>query len=182
MDAGAKPLWKRICTGAGRAFDVLLAAELIAVAVLACALAAPRLFGYEPFVAESQSMHPTLSAGDLEYVDRNDTDIEVGDIIAFPLGTGEICVHRAVAVDASGAITTKGDANAAPDAAAVAPEDVYGTVAWSIPKAGIPAAWAVEHAGAIALAIAATFAAAAGLARAGRARTAPQADVNSRRC
>lgn len=151
-----------------KAADALLIIELIAIAALACALAAPRLFGYEPFVAESQSMHPALSAGDLEYVDTNDTDIEVGDIIAFPLSTGEMCVHRAVAVDGSGAITTKGDANASADAAALAPEDVYGTVAWSIPGAGIPAAWAVAHAGGIALAVAATFAAAAAASAAER--------------
>lgn len=162
------------------AADGLLACELIIIAILAALLAAPRLAGYEPFIAESQSMYPALAAGDLEYVDTRDTDVREGDIIAFPIGSGEICVHRAIAVDADGMVTTKGDANEAADPSRVAPGDVYGTVALSIPGAGIPAAWAVENAGAIACAVAATFAAAAAASAAERrmrARKAPAPPV-----
>jgi signal peptidase len=123
-----------------------VAAALVTLAVLARTDAdgVSRVAGHPVLTVLSDSMTPTFRAGDL-LVDRpasgSASDLAVGDTITFKTGTaGHLITHRIVAVDRSrsGAIAfrTQGDANNAPDAEPVAPEQVVGIYSSHVPYAG----------------------------------------------
>jgi signal peptidase I len=64
----------------------------------------------------SNSMQPTLSAGDVAVTQVVPTDsIRAGDVIAFVApGSGRILLHRVASLE-GGVITTRGDANSVDD-------------------------------------------------------------------
>ena len=64
----------------------------------------------------SNSMQPTLSAGDVAVTQVVPTDsVRAGDVIAFVApGTGRILIHRVASLE-DGVITTRGDANPVDD-------------------------------------------------------------------
>nr|WP_276977891.1 signal peptidase I [Ferrimicrobium acidiphilum] len=96
-------------------------ATLAACIVLVGIFAANYTFGPYFFDVASGSMVPALHIGDLVVIDHASfASLQVGDIIVFHIpdiggGCGsELIVHRIVAIGPQG-ITTKGDANLAPD-------------------------------------------------------------------
>jgi signal peptidase len=92
--------------------------------------------GYRAYAVRTGSMHPTYSPGDLIIDEPTPSTYAVGDVITFRTrgGVSPVTTHRVHEV--GGALTTKGDANDAPDVAPVQPENVVGRVVGSIPNAG----------------------------------------------
>ena len=128
------------------AIGLATAGSLVVLAALARADhdGISRIAGHPVLTVLSDSMTPTFKAGDL-VVDRPAsgpaTGLHVGDAITFKTGaSGQLITHRIIAVDTSdtGAISfrTQGDANNAPDAQPVAPEQVVGVYSARIPYAG----------------------------------------------
>jgi signal peptidase len=81
----------------------------------------PRFLPYRVFDVLSGSMTPTIPVG-AEVVDQvvPGSSLRVGDVITYehPRHPGSYVTHRVVAIDATGlapTISTRGDANGAPD-------------------------------------------------------------------
>ena len=91
-------------------------------------------------VVESGSMEPAIMTGGI-VVDRPAATYNVGDIITFGADTKTQVptTHRIVAIEGSGAnerITTKGDANDAPDPTQTTLAAVHGKVIFTMPYVG----------------------------------------------
>jgi signal peptidase len=131
-----------------------MAVLAVSVATLAVVLAvashlAPAgqytVFGHPVLTVLSGSMDPTIRTGDLVYDDQlkpgQATNLRRGQIITFRASPGrpQTFTHRidaVVDVDGTVAYRTKGDANATPDAALVAPSQVEGLYRGKIPYGG----------------------------------------------
>lgn len=141
------------------AVTVAIAAVFLAVALPLVVAAVPGVIGAEGgYVVQSSSMAPAISAGDLIIVDDTSAErIETGDVITFrDGGASSIVTHRVVEVDGSGEqlrFVTKGDANDAPDSEPVRPENVVGTVWFSVPLAGHIVAFANTQIGLLLLVV-----------------------------
>jgi signal peptidase len=103
---------------ARRAFGVVLTAVAL---ILACAVLVPALLGYQRYVITSGSMTGTYDRGSLVFDKVVPTsDLHAGDVITFrPPGHAGLVTHRIHTLTAVGGkrvLTTKGDANRAPDA------------------------------------------------------------------
>lgn len=127
---------------------VLVGAEV----VLAVLLLGGRLLGWQVFTVVSGSMEPVYHVGDLLYVRPTDpADLQPGDVITFVMNEQLVVgTHRIVEVEDTGErlyFYTKGDANAAMDAAPVAQENVLGTPVFSIPLLGYVAAFVQQPPG-----------------------------------
>ena len=123
-----------------------------AVVVLAVLLLGGRLLGWQVFTVVSGSMEPVYHVGDLLYVRPTDpADLQPGDVITFVMNEQLVVgTHRVVEVEDTGErlyFYTKGDANAAMDAAPVAQENVLGTPVLSIPLLGYVAAFVQQPPG-----------------------------------
>lgn len=128
---------------AGHALGVVLVLAAVALAVV---VAVPGLVGAEAsYVVYSDSMSPTIEAGDLVVVTSADpASLSEGDIITFRTDGGRV-THRIVSVEESDGglrFRTKGDANEAPDREPVRPSQVVGTVWITIPLVGHVVAFA----------------------------------------
>lgn len=92
----------------------------------------------------SQSMYPTIEAGDIVITYRNDNNnYNVGDIITFvstsSVSNGVIITHKVVEVVSLNGeyfYRTKGDNNSTPDPTLVDSKNVIGKVIFRVPKAG----------------------------------------------
>ncbi|WP_432979780.1 signal peptidase I [Dactylosporangium sp. CA-233914] len=93
--------------------------------------------GWKPYVVMSDSMAPSMHAGDLILVDPNARSVALYEIVTYTDDRGPI-THRVVSQAADGALTVKGDANAQPDPAAVDREHVVGPVRLILPHLGWP--------------------------------------------
>lgn len=110
---------------------------VIITLVFVLLLTGTRLFGYNPYVILSGSMEPVIHTGSLAYIDMNDTDVEINDIVAFHIGESITVVHRLVDYDeVEDLYITKGDANESADIAALDSSQIIGTYKFSIPKLG----------------------------------------------
>lgn len=123
-----------------------------AVVVLAVLLLGGRLLGWQVFTVVSGSMEPVYHVGDLLYVRPADPAyLQPGDVITFVMNEQLVVgTHRIVEVEDTGErlyFYTKGDANAAMDAAPVAQENVLGTPVFSIPLLGYVAAFVQQPPG-----------------------------------
>ena len=123
-----------------------------AVVVLAVLLLGGRLLGWQVFTVVSGSMEPVYHVGDLLYVrPAEPADLQPGDVITFVMNEQLVVgTHRIVEVEDTGErlyFYTKGDANAAMDAAPVAQENVLGTPVFSIPLLGYVAAFVQQPPG-----------------------------------
>lgn len=114
-----------------------------ACAVLAVAVAVPRMAGATPYAVLTGSMSPDVGPGSLVVVRPTQaSEISVGDVITFQLRSGKqpVATHRVVAVgfdDEAGRIfQTQGDANASPDAEWVREVQIRGRVWYSAPFLG----------------------------------------------
>jgi signal peptidase I len=123
----------------GISYGILGVLVLLAVLILVV----PAVTGAERFTIAGGSMEPSIPLGSLVIVRPVAAEeIRVGDVITFQLVSGEpaVATHRVVAVgvagDGSRTFTTRGDANAAPDADPVIPEQVRGVVQYAIPGIG----------------------------------------------
>jgi signal peptidase len=115
--------------------------------------------GASVYVVRSNSMSPTLRAGDAAVVVPADR-YEVGDVITFRRESG-VVTHRVVAVTEDG-YQTQGDANEEPDAGLVPPTAVQGKMWRSAPGAGYALVYLRQPAGLLSVA---AFLLEAGIAR-----------------
>jgi len=134
---------------AGVLFGVTLGLAVVSVL-------ATQFFNYHLLTVESTSMVPALKKGDLVVVRPSSiTKVHEGDIIYFDAAGNVPTVHRAVAVnriittlrdgktqkiigqETDFRITTKGDANVAPDAGQVTPANFRGNVWFHLPTFGL---------------------------------------------
>jgi signal peptidase len=124
--------------------------EAVSVALLGAALVLgvvclviPKILGAVPLTILSGSMAPTMPPGSLAVVRPVDaTQARIGDVLSYePLPNDPTLVtHRVIAVtrDSRGevSLTFQGDANPAPDDRPVRPEQVQGSVVYSVPYFG----------------------------------------------
>lgn len=127
--------------------DTLITLTLV---FFALTLLGPMIFGIHASIVMSDSMHGTYDAGDLCYIDYNDTNVEVGDIICYSLGE-ELITHRIISTTEECTFITKGDNNTSPDFAPVSQEQIRGTVKFWIPYLGMIITWIKTTAGVITL-------------------------------
>lgn len=92
----------------------------------------PMPLGFGATVVLSGSMEPELSVGDLLVVVKRQ-QYAVGDVVVYQSG-GMGVVHRIVEIDGD-TVTTRGDANNAPDAP-IERSQIKGAVAFSLPMVG----------------------------------------------
>ena len=100
--------------------------------------------GYMPLVVLSDSMYPTIEAGDLLLIRNIGEEMpEIGDIIAFYDASADarmIITHRIVDViyaeDGEVSYITQGDGNNSSDRDAVHPENIIGRMSMRIGGAG----------------------------------------------
>lgn len=91
----------------------------------------PDLFGYTAFSIQTDSMKPTIDAGDYIFGEKSDgADLQVGDVITFFTIIQDkrvVNTHRIVDISNENGLIyykTQGDNNPEPDEALVAPGDV----------------------------------------------------------
>ena len=95
----------------------------------------PMPFGIGASVVMSSSMEPNLHVNDLVFVQEKD-DYQVDDIIVFQEGNLMV-IHRVIMIDdGAGTVTTKGDANNAPDDP-IETDRIKGKMVFRIPFIGI---------------------------------------------
>ncbi len=138
-------------------FSIFVTTITIFVFLLIGAFTIPRLFHINPYVVRSASMEPALPTGSLVYVNANDTEVTVGDIITFGLSTGKesgvYVTHRVYQIDtARNMIQTKGDKNEEPDGFIDA-SAVAGTVVFHIPGVGFALEGLQERGGFVIIAV-----------------------------
>lgn len=135
---------------AGIAVNVLLWIIIIIVAFFAIVTFSRKgggdvasIFGFTPMTVLTESMAPTFNADDLIVVKSDDKNAyEVGDIISFWTSIENqrvINTHRIVEVVGDSTLSqyiTRGDANAKNDTFLVAPDDIIGKYAFSVPFLG----------------------------------------------
>lgn len=94
-------------------------------------------FGIQPYVVESGSMEPTIKTGSVCLINQRAKyeDVQVGDIIAFKLDTGDYATHRVKTITNEG-IITQGDKNIAEDNVITTRANYIGKNIFSIPNAG----------------------------------------------
>lgn len=91
-------------------------------------------------IVKSGSMEPVIKTGSI-VVDKPEATYNVGDVVTFGLDTKTQIptTHRIVAITGEGAnrtITTKGDANNAPDPSQTPISEIHGKVVFSVPYLG----------------------------------------------
>jgi signal peptidase I len=108
---------------------------------------APLLVGWFPALVASGSMSPHVMPGDV-LVYQHGGHPRKGQVVLFhdPARPARLISHRVERVLPSGALVTKGDANATPDSTHV-PRRLYaGLARLRVPLIGLPALWWRQHA------------------------------------
>ncbi|MBY6539921.1 signal peptidase I [Rhodococcus sp. BP-349] len=121
-------------------------ALLAASAVLVIAVLIPKIAGAQPYTILTPSMSPTYPPGTLVVVKPTDL-IGPGTVVTYQVQSGlpEVVTHRVMstAFDDRGErrFVTQGDANDSPDRALVRPEQIRGSVWYSVPYLGYVNNW-----------------------------------------
>lgn len=92
-------------------------------------------FNCKPYVVLSGSMEPLIHTGSLVWINQSDTDVQVGDIVAYSLENNQAVTHRIVE-ETNGMYVTKGDANETEDLSLVSQEQIIGKYKFTIPYVG----------------------------------------------
>ncbi len=119
-------------------FDLFVLILTIFLLVFVGSFTIPRIFGITPFSVRSGSMEPEIPTGSVVFVNRNDTDAEIGDIVTVGLSTGKqrgVYVTHRVHNKKEGMVQTKGDANEMPDGY-LKESAIVGTVCFNVPFLG----------------------------------------------
>jgi signal peptidase len=114
----------------------LLAASVLLVGL--GARLAPAV-NHELYSIRSGSMEPGLPTGSLAVVERQASNVSVGEAVAFRLPSGVVVTHRVIEVveaDDGMLLRTKGDANEDPDPSLVPMSAVIGPVKTNVPLLG----------------------------------------------
>lgn len=107
----------------------------------------PAVIGWRPTVVLTGSMAPSILPGDV-IVSAPATAVDAlpGRVVLVddPSSPGRLLVHRVLALQADGSLTTKGDANPSPDSLPVPPSSLEGLPRLRVPFAGLPMLWMTE--------------------------------------
>lgn len=108
------------------------------ITVVASVLGLGQVIGWWQIVeVQGGSMQPTIANGAaLLTTPRTTEDVRPGDVVSFVGADGHRVTHRVVAVDPTGAVTTRGDANSVDDATPYT-GDVVDLVRVVVPGAGV---------------------------------------------
>ena len=123
---------------------VMLGTVAIAGLVL---IGVPKATGSRPLTVLTGSMAPAFDPGDVVIVKPTDAqNLQIGQVITFQAESGnpQLTTHRVTGVVLTGEgrqYVTRGDANGADDPMPVKPEQVRGTVWYSVPYVGHAAVW-----------------------------------------
>jgi len=115
-----------------------------AVATLAITLLVPLATGWTTSTVMSNSMGPTISAGDVvAFADYDGALLDQGTIILFtdPVRENSTLTHRVVGLNPDGTYETKGDANQGSDSTHVPTESIIGVARMVSPYGGLPYYW-----------------------------------------
>lgn len=114
---------------------------------------------YRLFTVMSGSMEPTIGVGNIVIV-KQSSDYGIGDVVTYvpkndinSVHPKTTTTHRINDIDNEGVITTKGDANDAPDPFPIEREQILGKVVLSIALLGYPIAFAKTQLGLIIMVI-----------------------------
>lgn len=116
------------------------------IILLALALLVTNFIGFKCYVVRSGSMEPEIHAASVAVVNENVDfyDIEIGDVIAFKLQTGELVTHRVIdetKIDGITYLMTKGDNNEVADGYTTNIQNYFGKTMFSIPELGYFVDW-----------------------------------------
>ena len=111
----------------------LITISIIVACILAFVL--PFGFGLKPYIVQSGSMEPTIHTGSVAWINQRDKNVHINDIVGYQLTNSTQVLHRIVDEE-NGMFITKGDANESYDLAPVAPSEIIGKFAFSIPLLG----------------------------------------------
>ena len=106
----------------------------------------PTVAGWEATVVLSDSMRPSVAAGDVVVVRPVDAaDLSLGSVLLVdsPDVPGSLRLHRLVEVS-GGDLRLQGDANSSPDGSLVDAAAVHGVGTVRLPLLGLPALWAAQ--------------------------------------
>ncbi len=115
-----------------------------AVATLAITLLVPLAAGWTTSTVMSNSMEPTVSAGDVvAFAEYDGALLGQGTIILFtdPVREDSTLTHRVVGLNPDGTYETKGDANQGSDSTQVPTESIRGVARMVSPYGGLPYYW-----------------------------------------
>ncbi len=122
--------------------SVIVAAACGFAATIALATTVSPLAGFQTLTVLSDSMRPTLRAGDV-VVDRKIHPLEarIGDVVTFksPESGGRLITHRVVRMKTSGRTVefeTRGDANTGSETWSLPASGTIGRVEYRVPKLG----------------------------------------------
>ena len=139
--AATAPRQKSLWHYAG--LGVSIALLLVVVALAAVIILIPKLSNAVPLTVLTSSMEPSLPPGTLIIVKPTDPDtLAVGDVVTYQIRSGEpeVITHRIISVTVGSAggrsFELQGDNNSDPDVDAVMPEQIQGTVWYSVPLVG----------------------------------------------
>lgn len=125
--------------GTGLSAGLLGLVLLLGLAVIVL----PAITGSTPLTVLTQSMEPTYPPGTLVIVKPIEpADIRIGDAVTYQIESGKpaVVTHRVMSISTTStggtSFITQGDNNDAPDANPVLPEQVRGTVWYSVPYIG----------------------------------------------
>jgi signal peptidase len=120
------------------------AAILAALGCVALVTVLPPLFGWQPTIVISGSMAPAIRTGDVVLT----APLRPSDAAALPVGAvvlatdpgraHDLLMHRVVAHNADGTLTTKGDANPLADTTPMPATNLKGVGRIRVPLIGIP--------------------------------------------
>jgi hypothetical protein len=105
----------------------------------------PVLWGWKSTTIMSDSMAPTVRAGDIVVAMPVENPASLtGRVLLFddPDHPGRLRLHRLVTETPSGQLITRGDANGADDSTPIDPEAVHGVAVLRAPGLGLPFVWA----------------------------------------
>jgi len=115
-----------------------------AVATLTITVLVPLAAGWTTATVMSNSMGPTVAAGDVVAFSAYDgSPLSQGTIILFddPTRENSSLMHRVVGLNPDGTYETKGDANQGPDSTHVPVESIVAVARMISPYAGLPHFW-----------------------------------------
>ena len=111
--------------------DVILVISVAAVLFLGLLI---NVCNVHPLVVVSGSMEPEIMTGSLCFINYDDRNVDIGDVVAYE--SGDITVmHRVIDKTVDGYIT-KGDNNDTEDLAPVPQKHILGTEILNIPRLG----------------------------------------------
>lgn len=153
QDTGVEaPVSEAGTEGALRAWTILVVNALakgysLFLATLVVIALVPVAWGWSSYLVRSNSMEPSISAGDVVVASplAPDAAMPMGRVMVFtnPATPShpELLIHRVVARDRHGTFTTAGDANAANDTTAVPRSSFHARARLLVPYIGLPVVW-----------------------------------------